>query len=81
MSTQYEKFNFDTMWGCEERKAFLRAKHNAQVTQDEYVEVVKSFPRKAGGHRANRSRTPSSSRRNYNHLVEKFGFFGGVKNG
>jgi hypothetical protein len=69
------EFNWDTAFGSAERVAWLKENHNKPVTEDEYVEHIKSLPHDHP--KASRCRGPSRNRKDYQYLKARFGFFGG----
>lgn len=68
-----EKFNFETMNGCEERKSFYKENWDKQITESEFIKAVSSWPKRGG--KANDRRKPSSAKSQYRRLRQKFGFF------
>lgn len=73
MTDTLEIFIWDTAHGSAERIGWLKENHNKPVTEDEYVEAIKSLPH---DHLyAAKCRAPAHNRRNYRHLKERFGFF------
>lgn len=64
-----------------ERHAFLLANFDKNVTEEEYVAAVSSWPRtkKRVGVAPGKQRQPSQAKRDYRVLKERFGFFGGPR--
>lgn len=66
-------FIWATAQGSPERVAWLKENYNKPVTEDEYVEHIKSLPH---DHLyAAACRTPKRNRKQYQRLKDKFGFF------
>lgn len=66
-------FIWATALGCKERVDWLKANYNKPVTEDEYIEHIKSLPHDHP--KAANCRNPSNNRRKYRNLKAKFGFF------
>lgn len=66
-------FVWATAQGSPERIVWLKENYNKPVTEDEYVEHIKSLPHDHP-YAAN-CRTPSGNRRQYRRMKADFGFF------
>lgn len=66
-------FVWATAQGSPERVAWLKENYNKPVTEDEYVEHIKSLPHDHP--KAAHCRAPSYNRRQYQRLKDTFGFF------
>lgn len=66
-------FIWATAFGSPQRIAWLKENYNKPVTEDEYVEHIKSLPH--DHKKASRCRTPSHNRKDYQYLKDRFGFF------
>lgn len=73
MSQNIKPFIWATAKGSPERIAWLQANYNKPVTQEEYTQAVKALPH--NHRRANKCRTPSRCRSDYEYLKITFGFF------
>lgn len=69
------EFNWDTALGSRERIEWLKANHDKPITEDEYVQHIKSLPH--DHKKAARCRSASKNRGDYKYLKLRFGFFGG----
>jgi hypothetical protein len=76
---EHEKFR---LFKREETKKFLIENHANPITEDQYLEVMREIrlkdPLPGKTHRTHR--TPSYIRREYQRLVERYGFFPGGQN-
>lgn len=66
-------FNFKSMRGCKERKIYYVENYNKQISEDEFVEAVRSWKKKK--YRNSNTRSISSARRQYKMLKKVYGFF------
>lgn len=66
-------FIWATAHGSKERIAWLKENYNKPVTEDEYVEHIKTLPHDHP--KAANCRNPGNNRRDYRNLKTKFGFF------
>lgn len=66
-------FIWETALGSPERVAWLKENYNKPITEDEYVDHIKTLPHDHP--KAARCRQPAKNRKNYQHLKAKFGFF------
>ena len=68
-----EIFYWSTATGSPERIAWLKANYDKPITEQEYIDAVRSFPH--NHRRASKCRTPSRNRKDYFYLKHTFGFF------
>ena len=66
-------FNFKTMRGSKERKLFYIDNYNKPITEEEFVEAVRSWKRKKRGN--SKTRSASIARYQYRRLKRVYGFF------
>lgn len=66
-------FNFKTMRGSKERKLFYIDNYNKPITEEEFVEAVRSWKRKKRGN--SKTRSVSIARYQYRRLKRVYGFF------